>query len=66
MEESYGLQDYSDGQAVFSIDPVCGARIDEAKAAGKTGFEGQMYYFCSKDCQQAFEEEPGRYAGRQR
>ena len=63
MEEEYGLKDYSDGNAVYSRDPVCGAAVDEATAPGKTGYAGQMYYFCSIDCQKKFEEEPGRYAG---
>ena len=64
MEETFGLKDYSDHQPVFSIDPVCGRKVDEAQAAGKIGFEGQMYYFCSEDCRRAFQEEPGRFAGR--
>lgn len=63
MEESFGLRDYSDQSAVFSIDPVCGTKVNEEKAAGKTGYAGQMYYFCSVDCQTKFEEEPGKYIG---
>lgn len=63
MEESYGLQDYSDGSPVFSIDPVCGTKVEESRAAGKTGYAGQMYYFCSRDCQIKFEEDPGLYTG---
>jgi YHS domain-containing protein len=63
MEESYGLQDYSDGSAVFSVDPVCGSKVDEAQAAGKTGYAGVTYYFCSTDCKVRFEEDPGLYLG---
>jgi Cu+-exporting ATPase len=63
MEESYGLQDYSDHQATFSIDPVCGMKVDEAKAHGKTGFAGVTYYFCSAFCQDNFEQDPGKYIG---
>ena len=63
MEETYGLQDYSDGSAVYSVDPVCGARVDEEHAPARTGYAGEMYYFCSRDCQVKFEEEPGRYIG---
>ena len=66
MEETFGLQDYSDGSAVFAVDPVCGARVDEARAAGKTGYAGEIFYFCSRDCQIRFEEDPGRYLGQQR
>ena len=65
MEESYGLEDYSDGQPTFSVDPVCGMPVDESKAAAKTGYAGVMYYFCSTDCRTIFEEDPARYAGKQ-
>ena len=63
MEESWGLQDYSDGSAVASIDPVCEMAVDEQTAAGKTEYAGQIYYFCSKDCQTNFELDPGHYIG---
>lgn len=61
--QEWGLADHSDGSAVFSIDPVCGKRVDEAKAAGKTGYAGVGYYFCSKECQRQFERMPGDYTG---
>jgi YHS domain-containing protein len=64
MEETYGLKDYSDNSPVSSRDPVCGAVVVEDRAAGKTGYAGEMFYFCSKDCQKRFEEEPGRYIGK--
>ena len=63
MEGSWGLQDYSDHSTVASVDPVCGATIDESRAAGKTEYAGEIYYFCSKDCQRNFELAPGRYIG---
>jgi YHS domain-containing protein len=63
MEETYGLQDYSDGERTYSLDPVCGAKVDEAEAAGKTGFAGVTYYFCSPFCQKNFEQDPGKYIG---
>jgi hypothetical protein len=31
MEESYFLQDYSDNQPVYSVDPVCGMKIEEGR-----------------------------------
>ena len=65
MEETFGLADYSDRTPVFSVDPVCGQAVEETKAPGKIGYEGQVYYFCSEDCRRAFQQEPGRYAGRQ-
>ena len=61
MEETYGLKDYSDGAPVFSVDPVCGMSVDEAKAAAKTNYAGQTFYFCSSHCQHNFEQDPAFY-----
>jgi Cu+-exporting ATPase len=66
MEESWGLEDYSDGEPDFSVDPVCGQKLDEAKAHHKTGYAGVIYHFCSLDCQKKFEEEPGLYIGQEK
>jgi YHS domain-containing protein len=66
MEETFGLQDYSDQSATLSVDPVCGASVEENHAAGKTCYAGQTYYFCSKDCQRNFEDEPAAYIGQAR
>jgi YHS domain-containing protein len=63
VEKTYGLQDYSDGSTTFSVDPVCRRNVDESRAAAKTSYAGQMYYFCSKECQGNFEEEPALYWG---
>lgn len=66
MEESYGLQDYSDDQPVYSIDPVCGMKIEEGRTEWKTDYAGEKYYFCSVDCRIRFEENPGAYIGQRR
>lgn len=66
MEESWGLEDYSHGERVFTVDPVCGLKLEEAKAHHKTGYAGEMFYFCSLDCQKKFEEDPGLYIGQPR
>jgi len=66
MEETFGLQDYRDNTAVVSVDPVCGMPVDEKKAAGKTEYAGQVYFFCSHECQKIFEENPGVYIGQAR
>jgi YHS domain-containing protein len=63
MEETFGLQDYSDGSLAFSLDPVCGGKVEESHAPAKTQYAGQTYYFCSEECQRVFEEEPGQYIG---
>jgi uncharacterized protein len=40
-----------------ATDPVCGMKVDRAKAVTKT-FDGQTFYFCSEHCRQAFEADP--------
>jgi YHS domain-containing protein len=66
MQEPFGLKDHSNHTPVYSIDPVFGMKVDESKAAGKTGYAGQMYYFCSVDCQMKFAENPGLFIGQLR
>jgi P-type Cu+ transporter len=63
MEETFGLQNYADGTAVQSVDPVCGMTVDEDHASGKTEYAGVVYFFCSHDCQKNFEDKPGFYIG---
>lgn len=43
-------------------DPVCGMQVDPAKAAGKSEYQGQTYYFCSTSCKAKFDANPGQYA----
>ncbi len=66
MKEPFGLEDYSDGTATYSVDPVCGMKVEEGKEAGKSKYAGQTYYFCSKECERIFEQDPGRYIGQSR
>jgi YHS domain-containing protein len=42
-------------------DPVCGMQVDEARAAGKSEYEGKTYYFCSPGCKAAFDKNPAKY-----
>lgn len=45
----------------MSKDPVCGMEVDErkAKAQGLTAeFGGQVRFFCSADCCDAFKKDP--------
>ena len=37
-----------------ATDPVCGMKVDRAKAVAKE-FGGETYYFCSEHCLHAFE-----------
>jgi YHS domain-containing protein len=66
MEEPFGMEDHSDGEPTFSVDPVCGQPVNEAEAAGKTGYAGQMYYFCSVECKMQFEQSPASFMGQRR
>jgi uncharacterized membrane protein YraQ (UPF0718 family) len=43
-----------------TTDPVCGMKVDRAKAITKK-IGGTTYYFCSEHCLRAFEADPGRY-----
>jgi P-type Cu+ transporter len=45
------------------IDPVCGMKVDDQKAAGQSTHEGKTYYFCSESCKSKFEKNPKQYAG---
>ncbi len=45
-------------------DPVCGMDVDPKQAAGKSEYQGQMYYFCSTGCKKAFDKQPDKYVGK--
>ncbi len=44
-------------------DPVCGMKVDRAKALPAT-HAGQTHYFCSEHCRHSFQADPARYTGR--
>jgi YHS domain-containing protein len=46
----------------MSVDPVCGMDVDE-KVQDQAEYEGQTYYFCSRDCKEEFESSPEDYVG---
>jgi Cu+-exporting ATPase len=46
-------------------DPVCGMTVEPNQAAGQSEHEGETYYFCSKDCKRAFDQNPSSYVGNQ-
>jgi len=49
-------------EAVMVTDPVCKMKIDESKAAGKSEYKGQTYYFCAPGCKTKFDRNPEQYA----
>jgi len=44
-----------------AIDPVCGMKVDPARAAASREHDGQTFYFCSPGCAAAFDADPHRY-----
>ena len=42
-------------------DPVCGMTVEESDAAATVEHNGTVYYFCSKDCAETFQEDPEDY-----
>ena len=45
-----------------ATDPVCGMKVDRAKAVTKE-VGGQTFYFCSQHCLHAFEADPDQHLG---
>lgn len=44
-----------------TLDPVCGMKVDPARAAARIDYEGRTYFFCNAECLKAFIQEPLRY-----
>ena len=44
-------------------DPVCGMELNEENAVERSEHMGQIYYFCSDQCRNKFDENPSQYAG---
>ena len=42
-------------------DPVCGMNLEAEQAHATRRHRGMTYYFCSADCVQKFDAQPGRY-----
>lgn len=47
----------------METDPVCGMDVGRMDAAETAEYDGEMYYFCSKACRDAFDRDPEKYAG---
>jgi membrane fusion protein, copper/silver efflux system len=65
MDSESRMRAAAAGSVAESVtDVVCGMDVDpkKATAAGKTVLhDGKTYYFCSDECKQKFEKEPGKY-----
>jgi Cu+-exporting ATPase len=42
-------------------DVVCGMSVEESRAPAKSEYRGTTYYFCSKSCKKAFDQNPEKY-----
>lgn len=47
----------------MAVDPVCEMEVDERRTGFVTTYEGRSYYFCSRECQMEFDQDPRRYVG---
>jgi Cu+-exporting ATPase len=45
-------------------DPVCGMEINVELAEERSEYEGEIFYFCSDQCRNKFDEDPGRFISR--
>ena len=42
-------------------DRVCHMDVDERSAVATSCYKGDIYYFCSEDCKDRFDQDPERY-----
>jgi len=42
-------------------DPVCGMQAEKEKAAGSSTYQGEVFYFCSLQCKNKFDQNPEKY-----
>lgn len=42
-------------------DPVCGADVNPQQTEVQSEKDGEMFYFCSIDCREEFEENTAEY-----
>ncbi|MBI4457082.1 MAG: YHS domain-containing protein [Acidobacteria bacterium] len=46
------------------IDPVCKMQVNEQQAAGKSEYQGRVYFFCAPGCKKQFDKNPEKYVGK--
>jgi YHS domain-containing protein len=44
-----------------ATDPVCGRELKRADAVAAIDYHGTVYFFCSNECRERFEERPDAY-----
>lgn len=46
----------------MAIDPVCGQTVVEDNEMSAV-YNDELFYFCSRDCKNEFEDDPERFVG---
>lgn len=59
-----GIEEPGGGPSLGSRDPVCGMKVDPARAAGTRSVMGRSFYLCSAACLEKFDRDPEGYAER--
>ncbi|MBK9064988.1 MAG: YHS domain-containing protein [Acidobacteria bacterium] len=44
------------------VDPVCGMKVDPARAAATVHWGDRDWYFCAKSCAEKFRRDPERFS----
>jgi Cu+-exporting ATPase len=44
-----------------ALDPICGMRVEPARAAATREHDGTTFYFCAEGCATTFDADPHRY-----
>ena len=44
-----------------AIDPVCGMKVSPGRTRLVAIYQGRSYWFCAKECREAFEANPKKY-----
>ncbi|MCW8955979.1 MAG: YHS domain-containing protein [Gammaproteobacteria bacterium] len=57
---SHGGHGHGDDTVEKYTDPVCGMPVDTKQGYGKM-HEGRLFRFCSRNCLDRFEADPGKY-----
>jgi YHS domain-containing protein len=45
----------------FSLDLVCGMKVDATQPPARWVYQNQEYHFCSEVCRQLFQRDPEKY-----
>ena len=57
----HGHHDTGHADAPNHVDPVCGERVPQNEGYGKMHHD-RLYRFCSRECLDAFDADPDRFA----